>query len=289
MKKNYAFEMIKKMSNDPANKKIAADFAVAIPLLERVVSTGDNGECLTLAERMTLVRMVPCNLHEDGKIEGISSIDSSCGACEFCQKMQMAAENNPFIICKYCYDEKQEKYRKGMAQRHALNAAILSLVLFDISELATIPATDTVREDSSGDVVNVIHARNYIRFSYAHPYANVALWAKNVEVVTEAFDIEGKPQNMKFIQSSIMIGKKAKLSKYADNTFTVYLTEEEVLEAIRNGANPCNGRKCKECGMCCYKQGDDGWKKGTDIAELFRAPKSVVKELLMRRKFLPLR
>ena len=277
MKKNYAFEMIKKMSKNPANKKIAADFAVAIPLLERVVSTGDNGKCLTLAERMALIRMVPCNLHEDGKIEGISSIDSSCGACDFCQKMQMAAEKNPLIICKYCYDEKQERYRKGMAQRHALTAAILSLVLFDISELATIPATDTVREDSSGDVVNVIHARNYIRFSYAHPYANVALWAKNVEAVTEAFDIEGKPQNMKFIQSSIMIGKKAKLSKYADNTFTVYLTEEEVLAAIKNGANPCNGRKCKDCGMRCYK---DGWKKGTDIAELFRAPKAVVKELL---------
>lgn len=255
-------------------RKIKADAEIALPLLQKAQIEGSAA--LTPDERLTLIRMIPCNLHNDGKIEGINSLDSSCAGCGFCQSMRQAAQSNPLLICGYCYDAAQESYRIQMKERHILTMAILATVAFTIEELSLIPAGPLVRINSSGDTPNVIYAENMVRFALAHPDSAIGYWAKNIPAVEAAFDHLGKPANVRFIQSSPVIGKPAKRSRYADNLFTVYLTEADVQKALASGANECNGRKCKDCGYSCYL---GGWESGTDIAELFRGSKAAVKTI----------
>lgn len=222
---------------------------------------------LTFADRMQLLSVYSVSYHSSGKIEGCTSCDSSCHNCAFCQQMIKASEKNPLIICGLCYDDAQEKRWTNVEKRHGLNMRILSSVLFEVGELALLPITGLCRFNSSGDTPNEIYALNCIRIAKAHPFAHCALWAKNVLPCESAFDAEGKPANMIFIQSSPQIGFPAVRSRYADYTFTVYPDEYTVTEAIREGACECNGKKCRECGYKCYL---GTWEKGADIAELLR-------------------
>ena len=256
---NHGFQSISILSTLHSSGKIEHDVSIARPLLIKHMVGGE----LTKIERMTLVSMVQCNLHTTRKIEGISSIDSS-SHCEFCRRMMEAGKADPSLICAGCYTVSQHK---SPTERHILQMVILSNVLFTVEELRAIPTTQLTRFNSDGDTVNVTMALNYIHFALAHEYSNCALWAKNINPVIQAFDLEGKPENMVFIQSSPFINKKAKRCRYADYTFTVYLTEETCQKAIENGAAPCNGRKCKDCGFSCYNR---AWTIGSDIAEVYR-------------------
>ena len=122
------------------------------------------------------------------------------------------------------------------------------------------------RINSSGDIANLIHARNMIRYAKAHPFAHVTIWSKNYPVMQKAFEIEGKPNNMIYVASSIRINEKIALPAFADYTFTVY-TKDKIAEAIANGSMTCNGAKCRDCGFKCYY---GTWPKGSDIAEVLR-------------------
>ena len=183
--------------------------------------------------------------------------------------MREAAKSNPLHICGYCYDAAQEDRWANVKNRHGLNMEIMSSVDFTVEQLASVPVTDILRENSSGDVANDTMARNYVRMAYAHLYSHVALWAKNVPPVERAFDSLGKPSNMVFIQSSILIGIPAARSRYADYVFTVYPDEETLQAALENGAVECNGKKCMDCGWKCYF---GAWPHGANIAELLRVP-----------------
>lgn len=222
---------------------------------------------ITHEDRLRLLTVYKANYHDSGKIAGISSCDSSCNGCTFCAKMRKAAESDPSIICGKCYDAKQEKYRINVQKRHTLNLRIMSNVLFTVEELRTVTCSELVRINSSGDVENVTHARNMIRFAKAHKIAYVAIWSKNYATVEKAFDLEGKPGNMRYIASSFRIDSPVPMPKYADNTFTVYSTREKVEEAVEHGAGECNGKKCRDCGYKCYY---GTWERGQDIAELLR-------------------
>lgn len=224
-------------------------------------------ENLTHFDRIALLAVYQTSYHDSGKIEGVTSCDSSCHGCTFCEKMRKAAESDPSIICGECYDAKQEDYRTSVKNRHMLNLRIMSSVLFEVEELAILPTTAITRINSSGDIENVTHAQNMIRFAKAHPHSKVAIWAKNYDTVTKAFDLEGKPENVLYIASSYRIDKPVTLPQWADNTFTVYSTPEKVLDALEAGAGECNGKKCRECGYKCYL---GGWTHGQDIAELLR-------------------
>lgn len=234
-------------------------------------------EEITFADRAMLVSIVKVSFHDAGKIEGLSSVDSSCHGCEFCQMMRKSAENNPLHICGMCYDHAQEEYREGVKNRHELTMRILSSLEFTVDELRALPIVGMCRFNSSGDLRNDTHARNYVRIAIGHPFAKFALWAKNVKSAEKAFDELGKPENMIFIQSSPIIGKPCKRSPHADYTFTVYPDEKTTLDAIENGACACNGRKCKECGYKCYT---GEWAKGANIAEFLRVGKAKRAEIM---------
>lgn len=243
------------------SKKLIQDFETVLPILDKAPYD------INPVEAATLLTIYKIAYHDSGKIDGVCSCDSSCNGCTFCANMRKAAEHDNTIICGKCYDEKQEAYRANVKYRHMLNLWIMSSVLFTEDELKILPITPLTRINSSGDIENLVHARNMIRLAKSHPFANVALWTKNIPVVTKAFDIEGKPKNMIYIVSSIHINKPAALPKYADYIFTVYSDETILQDALTAGAVECNGKKCKDCNYKCYLK---TWPTGANIAELLK-------------------
>lgn len=225
-------------------------------------------ETITHDDRMILLDIYKVSYHDSGKIEGMYSCDSSCNGCSFCQKIRENAKNKPDVICNYCYDDAQEKRWVAVKNRHGLNLLIMSSVPFERDELATLTIEDLCRMNSSGDIENDIHAENYINIGYSHPTVDFGLFAKNVAPVIRATDKLGKPANMRYIQSSLVIGRPAKRAKYFDVVFTVYATEEDLQKALRDGACECNGKKCIDCGYMCYRR--NGWETGSNVAEYLR-------------------
>lgn len=235
----------------------------------------------THEDRLILLSVYNVSYHDSGKIEGMYSCDSSCNNCTFCQKVRENGKDNPALICNYCYDDAQEKRWTAVKNRHGLNLLIMSSVRYTVDELATLKMENLLRENSSGDIENDIMAENYINIGYSHPTVDIGLFAKNVSPVIRATDKLGKPENMKYIQSSLLIGVPAKRAKYFDYVFTVYATEEELQKALSDGACECNGKKCRECGYMCYVR--NGWEIGSNIAEYLRLKSEKQREELLKK------
>ena len=231
-----------------------------------VMSILDKEE-LTDIDRYQLLTVYQTSYHKDGKIEGITSLDSSAANCDFCKAIRAANKDNELCICNGCYDLSQEAYRINTLNRHSLNMLIMSTIEFTVDELKMLNVTPIVRINSSGDTSNDTYARNMIKIAIAFPWCHVGYWAKNTAPIIRACDDLGKPENLVLVQSSCNIGKPGKLQKYFDYIFTVYPDRETTENAIENGASECNGKKCRECGFKCYFKTHDG---NGNIAEILR-------------------
>jgi len=235
----------------------------------------EKGDSMTPADRMQLLQLLNIAYHKTGKIQDIASIDGSV-TCGFCEKMRACAANNPLLICGYCYAA-ADAYKEASWRRHKLNARILSSVLFTEEELKTlaIPAM-RCRINEDGDIANVTHARNVLRIQKTHDYIKFGFWYKNVPAVNEALRLEGitcradLPQNVTFVQSSVLIGIPAAPAWFTDIVFTVWPTEELTLQAIAAGSYECNGRKCMTCGFNCYHAAARRTGKAQHVAECLR-------------------
>lgn len=253
------------------NDKIEKDIMKVMAILDKGV------ENLTAIDRLTLLNIYSTSYHTDGKIEGVTSLDSTAHNCEFCKAIRAANEGNDLCICNGCYDMQQESYRLAVLSRHTLNMLIMMTVPFTVDELKTLTVTPLVRVNSSGDTPNQIYAENMIKMCLAFPFIRCGYWAKNVAPVIAACDKLGKPANLVLIQSSCMIGRPATKARYFDYVFTVYPDKETTAAAIANGAGACNGKKCKDCGYKCYFGNHDG---NGNIAEVLRgASKAKVKAI----------
>lgn len=254
-----------------ASAKFEKDFSTVKAILEKDV--------ISATDRIALLSIYKSAYHESGKIEGITSFDSTATNCDFCKAMRKAAENNPKHICGYCYDYAQEHSFRGanIVNRHTLNMLIMSSVEFTKEELRLVNTSYINRVNSSGDTPNVTYAKNMLNIAYVNPGEKFAYWAKNKKAVIAACDELGKPGNMILIQSSVIIGKPEKLAKYFDYVFTVYATKEETENALANGACECNGKKCKACGYKCYF---GAWESGANIAEFLRVNAETRKKII---------
>lgn len=222
-------------------------------------------------DRATLISIYRASFHDDGKIEGASSCDSSCNGCEFCQKMREAAKGNVRHICNYCYDAAQEARWINVKNRHQLGMLIMSNVRFTERELMRVSLAVITRINSSGDTPNKTYALNMITLAKVNEDAcKVAYWAKNAAPIIAACDEIGKPRNLTLVYSCPIINATCPLPKYFDYVFIVASSEERVQEFIKSGACECNGKKCKDCGFKCYKH---EWAQGSVIVELLRAKK----------------
>lgn len=254
-----------------ASAKFEKDFSTVKAILEKDV--------ISATDHIVLLSIYKSAYHESGKIEGITSFDSTATNCDFCKAMRKAAENNPKHICRYCYDYAQEHSFRGanIVNRHTLNMLIMSSVEFTKDELRMVNTSYINRVNSSGDTPNVIYAKNMINIAFVNPNEKFAYWAKNKKAVIAACDELGKPENMILIQSSVIIGKPEKLAKYFDYVFTVYATKEETEAALASGACECNGKKCKACGYKCYF---GAWESGANIAEFLRVNAETRKKII---------
>lgn len=228
--------------------------------LDKLESEADailkEGDAMTSADRMRLLSLVNVAYHSSGKIEGVYSVDS-CAACDFCQKMIRAAESNSLIICGSCYAA-ADAWKEAAWRRHKLNARILSTVLFNSEELATLAIGALCRFNEDGDTVNATMGRNYLRIAFSHPATRFGYWFKNAPAVEGALRAEGittreeLPANVRFIHSSIMIGIEARPLWFDDAIFTAYPDAATTAAAIAAGAHECNGKRCRACCFNCY-------------------------------------
>ena len=255
---------------------MANKFEMEKAIVKKILSK----EIINHDDRMMLLNIYQVPFHDSGKIEGIFSCDSSCNNCDFCKKIRENGKNNPLVICNYCYDNEQENRWKNVKNRHGLQLLIMSSVEFTIEELSTLKIYGICRFNSSGDIQNITMAKNYLNIAKSHPLVKFALWAKNVFPVIVATAEIGKPENCVYIQSSILIGMPSKKAKYFDYVFTVYPDEESLLQALKNGACECNGKKCFDCGYKCYEK---AWKENANIAEFLRIKKENTRKAIIEK------
>ena len=251
--------------------------------LETVKAIFDKGiENLDTVDRVNLLTVYKAAYHESGKIEGVTSYDSTATNCAFCKAIRAANETNDLCICNGCYDMAQEAYRINVLNRHTLNMLIMMTVEFTVDELRMLPATAIDRVNSSGDTPNEIYARNMLKLCFAFPHAHFAYWAKNTPPVVAACRALGKPSNLILVQSSCEIGIPAKKAPFFDYVFTVYPDKETCEMAIIEGASACNGKKCRDCGYKCYF----GTHESDNIAEVLRGASKekvqALREMLVR-------
>ena len=217
----------------------------------------EKGDAMTADDRRRLLCIVNVAYHTSGKIEGVFSIDSTA-SCDFCQRMIKAALSHVLMICGACYAA-ADAWKEAAWRRHKLNARIFSTVLFTVEELKALHIDGHLcRFNEDGDTVNEIMARNYLRIAAAHPLTMFGYWYKNTAAVEAGLIAEGitrredRPDNVRFIHSSILIGFESPETWFDDAIFTVYPDEQTTLEAVAAGAHECNGRRCRACGYTCY-------------------------------------
>lgn len=184
--------------------------------------------------------------HNSNKLEGISSISSSVHDNCFC-KARQAIKN---CICKHCYAYNQQSYQTGLKEHNIINGIILRNILIPVAAFKRLTILfPYLRIESFGDVQNVTQARNYIRIIKAFPEKRCAIWSKNINVWSQAFNLEGgKPKNTTYVHSSAFLNKpdNIDLNKYnfVDHIFTVY---EKWYAKKYNVVINCGGKKCMEC------------------------------------------
>ena len=183
-----------------------------------------------------------------GKMEGISSIGTSCVDNPHCIKRR--ADN--YSVCSKCYAETYMKMRKALKEHLSDNAKILANTLLEGRE---IPVTNDLiyRFESFGDLYNETHLKNYVEITNRNPYTTFGLWTKNIWILDQVFNEEkiAKPHNISIVVSSPLLNKPLELDreKYwmVDHVFTVY--DKKFIAANDVDIN-CGARSCLGCKKC---------------------------------------
>lgn len=187
-----------------------------------------------------------------GKMEGMQSLSTSC----LCNPACAARMKDPSSICSHCFAAAMHKRYSALADRMEDNSRILSSRLFSADELPMINAA-FFRFESFGDLINVTHARNYLRICKRNPWTRFALWTKNPAFLAAAIREEGKPDNLNVILSSPYINTPCDASRwpFVDKTFTVYDKPGQAALEASGGCINCGSSKCLDC-MLCYTKND---------------------------------
>lgn len=207
-----------------------------------------------------IIRVHITNHSRKHKLAGIQSVSTSVLLNPICAKRRCNGG-----VCANCYAARLTKCRKNLQPYLEQNAKILTDHLLEDWE---IPQFTTVlgRFEAFGDVINVTHARNYLRIAKGNPFTHFAAWTKNPGIWLAAFHQEGgKPENMTFVLSSFTLNAPdpvpAYIAEYVDHVFTVYDAEHYDFEGK---PEECAALSCATCRKC-YQRGGS-----FHIAELLR-------------------
>lgn len=188
--------------------------------------------------------------HPLGKMKGIPTITTSM----LCNPVCAQRSKDTTSICSHCYAQRGLKTYKAARERYADNTEILSSHDLEIYELPILNSR-IARFESHGDLVNVTHAKNYIRIARANPWCTIALWTKNAAFMDKAIKELGKPDNLICIFSSDHLNKVSddfKKYDWVDKVFTVY--DKHYIKENDVDIN-CGARNCLTCHKC-YEHND---------------------------------
>lgn len=140
--------------------------------------------------------MVSTNL--SGKMRGMPAVTSSCKNNPRCLSRIRAGVG----VCAHCFADKGHSIHEQPRVNGVYNGELLSRELLPPDLLPRFINAQIARIESHGDVINVTHARNYVRMIRNNPDTFFGVWSKNPDFWAEAFKAEGgKPANMNFILS----------------------------------------------------------------------------------------
>ena len=204
----------------------------------------------------------------ESKMGGIPSISTCCLMNPLC----VARMQNGEAVCSHCFSNALMKIRAGLKLTTGQNFAILnSQEIAEAPELHWTPKALKINPDklmrieSFGDVASTLQAINYIRIAKANADCKSAVWTKNLKFWVEAFEREGKPDNMTLVFSSLNINRADFIPDwarpYVDHRFTVYTAEWLEAHGIKSN---CAGISCASCQKCYHKN------TAFDIIEILR-------------------
>jgi len=187
-----------------------------------------------------------------GKMQGIPAITTSMAENPVCK----ARSQNKDSICAHCYARKGLAMYKNARERYTENTKMLSS--HDLESYET-PVINNIiaRFETHGDLVNVTHAKNYLRICYANPWCTFSIWTKNPAFMDKAIQEMGKPSNLICILSSEKVNavhNNYKKWKWVDKVFTVY--DKNFIN--ENGIDiNCGAKSCVTCRKCYTKTDSD--------------------------------
>lgn len=197
-------------------------------------------------------------LDHTGKMRGMWSLSTSpLTNSRCCHRSKCKG-----AICSQCYSLSMQRRYHGLDHALRANSDILYHSVTPVNEWPVIVSKTKFRLESFGDLATIVQAINYINFCLRNPAVNIAIYTKNPDILSAAFEMvgggpkTGKPANMIVNYSSpyVNIVNDATYQRYEwmiDHVFTV--VDEIGLDAIGGpAAVNCGARSCDECERC-YK------------------------------------
>ena len=180
------------------------------------------------------------------KMEGVTSINTSTLANEFCQG-RAEIKNS---VCSKCYAGRTEKMRHTMQAKFEGNGDILSSVLIDDGYLYKLENRRFLRFHSFGEIINETHLSNFFQIAEDNPHVLCTLYTKRFPLVTNELMRRSKPDNLILIASSLFLNRPVALPEGFDKVFTVYTAD--YIKKHEDLVINCN-KKCINCRLCYTK------------------------------------
>lgn len=202
---------------------------------------------------------------DDHKLKGLLGINTSVTNNLFCvaRRDHALKTGDGKCVCLGCYADNCLNRFKQAEKAALYNQHILAGHILTDEEISHICIyTRFCRFEMFGDISNIIQARNYIRIARANKSVNFGAWSKNWNIWKQAFEFEGKPENMTFVWSSLHLDKvdeiPATMEKYVDYIFTVCEDVESYNRLLKVYSNSCAcaGVSCLKC-QHCYNKGNN--------------------------------
>lgn len=171
--------------------------------------------------------------HNDGKLEGIQSLNVDPLSIDFCNAMA----SRPGTVCEKCYARRLLKFRANARRRYKANLQIM----LDENTMFAFPRFTSlyVRLHSFGEIVSYSHVCQLYSIVEANPERHFALWTKRPEYISMMH--RAKPRNLSLVYSVSELNPKEEqcvLPPGFDHTYAVY-----------KDAPQC-GDKCLDCLKC---------------------------------------
>jgi hypothetical protein len=180
---------------------------------------------------------------DEGKIIGISSINTLPQLNEFCENMS----KNKACICSECYAIRAlETYRKNAVPCYVLNSLILVQPI-PIEKLPVIK-TELGRFNAFGELFNMVHLENLLNICRKNPLVKFSLFSKRLDLICK---IENKPGNLTIVYSNPKIDspiKKVVPCSGIDIVFNVLSPAYIETNNAEKKVN-CSGT-CNDCRLC---------------------------------------